>query len=582
MHPQSIYMNFFPQGEQSVEYRPGGFCPIHLGDVLQGRYHIFRKLGVGAQCTVWLARDKGVPERRYVALKVYSARETRTERRVECLLRGRLDHGGSDHPGRNYVEIASDAFIVWGPGGGDQEHLVKVVEPLGRNLGSMIERVMYRDVTGGYDEADRPSTPLGPDREIGAIKRTCYQVLQGLDYLHSRGVAHRDIRIDNVCVSLRLGHLNTLTENQIQRNLWAGANSDAANQVRRQRLFEAEDYGLELAESDDETDEELSIIPNDGNAGAEAPTLDDGNAGVEALPRPPSLDHDDYSSSSSASSTSSSYRLASFLHCERLSAQQWAELLAEPGDLSAEPHTPSWNRANLVNSRGRVELLQRADRRPPARGEIRYTVASSPLSAPSYRDRRVRLAVLADLGFAAAFEDCETARAPGCLETMPPERLLGRPCSHRGDVYSLALLLWEHVMAQPLVEEMFGGHDDGPGKATARFQLLRDLAQRVGGGFPPEMRPLWPGVDRYIDAEGAAIDNSLEVYGEPAEPGDYRYGDIWDQGRLARPAGMDGEDLAAFVRMILSMLRWRAEERPSTAELLEHEWFRELRVPVDG
>ncbi|KAL8379027.1 hypothetical protein RB599_008707 [Gaeumannomyces hyphopodioides] len=470
------------------------------------------------------------------------------------------------------------AFTIRGPGGGGgQEHLVKVVEPLGKNLGSIIERVMYQNTIG--DEADRdtggrPRTPPGPDRELGPIKRTCYQVLLGLDYLHSRRVAHRDIRLNNVCVSLRLDHLNALTENQIQRSLWGGANSDAANEARRLRLAEAEEYGLELEESEDEADEEAHI-PNNGDAGAEALPK-----GADHL----SLDHADSSSSSSASTTSS-YTLTPFEHCQLLSTRQWAEHLADPGDLSAEPHTPGWNRANLVNSRGRIELLHRADRKPPSPGEIRYTVASSPLSAPSYRGDGggARGVVLADLGFAAAFDDCEAARAPECLETMPPEALLGRPCSHRGDVYSLAILFWVYVMAQPLVEETFGPHDDdGAGRVEARAQLLRDLAQRVGGGFPAELRPLWPGVDRYIDAEGNAIDNSLEVFGEQAEPGDYRYGDIWDQGRRARPLGMDDEDLGAFVRMMLSMLRWRAEDRPSTAELLEHEWFKELRASVDG
>ena len=38
-------------------YRPGGYHPVHLGDVYRERYRVIHKLGFGAYSTVWLARD---------------------------------------------------------------------------------------------------------------------------------------------------------------------------------------------------------------------------------------------------------------------------------------------------------------------------------------------------------------------------------------------------------------------------------------------------------------------------------------------------------------------------------------------
>jgi len=38
-------------------YRPGGYHPVHLGDVYCQRYRVIHKLGFGSYSTVWLARD---------------------------------------------------------------------------------------------------------------------------------------------------------------------------------------------------------------------------------------------------------------------------------------------------------------------------------------------------------------------------------------------------------------------------------------------------------------------------------------------------------------------------------------------
>ena len=43
--------------EAQKEYRVGGFHPVELGDVLNARYCVLRKLGFGCYSTVWLAED---------------------------------------------------------------------------------------------------------------------------------------------------------------------------------------------------------------------------------------------------------------------------------------------------------------------------------------------------------------------------------------------------------------------------------------------------------------------------------------------------------------------------------------------
>ena len=57
------------EDEGIKEYQVGGYHPVHLGEVLIGRYVIVQKLGWGQFSTVWLAKDMK-HESTYVALKV--------------------------------------------------------------------------------------------------------------------------------------------------------------------------------------------------------------------------------------------------------------------------------------------------------------------------------------------------------------------------------------------------------------------------------------------------------------------------------------------------------------------------------
>ncbi|KAL4910543.1 kinase-like domain-containing protein [Aspergillus multicolor] len=62
--------------EPIEEYRPGGYHPVHLGDVIKNTYKIIGKLGYGRFSTVWLAEDLDFPAlhpRCLVALRILKA-----------------------------------------------------------------------------------------------------------------------------------------------------------------------------------------------------------------------------------------------------------------------------------------------------------------------------------------------------------------------------------------------------------------------------------------------------------------------------------------------------------------------------
>ena len=91
-HP--IEYNWIKGIESLEKYKPKGYHPIMIGDVLHDRYHIVDKLGFGGYSTVWLAQDKHQEE--YVAVKVGIANSNSLSQEMKCL---RALSVSSAHPG---------------------------------------------------------------------------------------------------------------------------------------------------------------------------------------------------------------------------------------------------------------------------------------------------------------------------------------------------------------------------------------------------------------------------------------------------------------------------------------------------
>lgn len=54
--------------EKLERYKPGGYHPLFIGDMLCDRYQIVDKLRFGGYSTVWLAL--GTHKKQYIAVKV--------------------------------------------------------------------------------------------------------------------------------------------------------------------------------------------------------------------------------------------------------------------------------------------------------------------------------------------------------------------------------------------------------------------------------------------------------------------------------------------------------------------------------
>ena len=161
--------NWIDGVEYLERYRPGGYHPVMIGDVLGDSYLIIEKLGDGANSTVWLARD--AKNKRYVALKVNVSGSDQPRQEVEILKAlsksPYLVEGGElCFDMRNTVPQILDDFEVSGPNG---THVCRVVAPAGADLG-------------------RPS--LGRLFSIQVARALAGGLATCLSFVHARGFVH--------------------------------------------------------------------------------------------------------------------------------------------------------------------------------------------------------------------------------------------------------------------------------------------------------------------------------------------------------------------------------------------------------
>ncbi|XP_068450227.1 SRSF protein kinase 3-like isoform X2 [Clinocottus analis] len=163
--------------ENPADYGIGGYHPVEIGEIFADRYQVVKKLGWGHFSTVWLCWDmlKG----RFVALKVVKSAQTFTETALDeiRLLKCVRDSDPRDPKRETIVHLIEDFRIT----GANGEHVCMVLEVLGHQL---LRWIIKSNYTG---------LPLP------CVKSILRQVLQGLDYLHTKcKVIHTDIKPENI------------------------------------------------------------------------------------------------------------------------------------------------------------------------------------------------------------------------------------------------------------------------------------------------------------------------------------------------------------------------------------------------
>ncbi|KAL2757766.1 hypothetical protein ACRALDRAFT_1061073 [Sodiomyces alcalophilus JCM 7366] len=180
------------------DYRPGGYHPIHLGDVFNsGQYKVIRKLGEGSYSTVWLGRD--LCNDRYVALKFLVSDISRpTEVQI---LRHIKNLAPVESP--KHITQLLDEFQHHGPNG---IHSCLVFEPMGPSVNTMVEELpQFKPRKRGMNVRYPP--PMA--------KSILKQSLLALEFLHDNGIAHGDFQPGNMLFTLH--DIDSIPEDTIRQ-----------------------------------------------------------------------------------------------------------------------------------------------------------------------------------------------------------------------------------------------------------------------------------------------------------------------------------------------------------------------------
>ncbi|KAI0521418.1 kinase-like domain-containing protein [Xylaria bambusicola] len=172
--------------EEVEDYRENGFHPVDILDILDGRFEVCHKLGSGGIATVWLCYEAG--RQRWRAIKINAASHSSMDS-AELRIGKLLEKQGftPQELEKHHIVIAEETFWIEGPNG---RHLCSVLPVFGPSL------PQWRELAVGWGASK--------------IQEICYEIVQGLHFLHEHEICHGDFRPQNILMRLADGGLDHL------------------------------------------------------------------------------------------------------------------------------------------------------------------------------------------------------------------------------------------------------------------------------------------------------------------------------------------------------------------------------------
>lgn len=191
VEPYNFTNEDFEQNQNNLEanvhdYEEGGFCKLEVGDKIK-KYKLDKLLGEGSYSTVWRVSN----ENKVYAIKISKSNKSDEEVGLnEINILKKLKN-------QDYILHLEDSFTFKK---NNQKHLCMVVENLGLDLHILKRLFRYTD----YDSEESSDTNVNSIMRCVPLvlaKKITYQILKGLEVIHSKNIIHTDIKLDNILIT---------------------------------------------------------------------------------------------------------------------------------------------------------------------------------------------------------------------------------------------------------------------------------------------------------------------------------------------------------------------------------------------
>ena len=167
------------------EYEEGGLCKLEINDKVK-KYTLLELLGEGSYSSVWKTENNN----NIFALKISKSNKSDEEvglNEIKILKNLRNNN--------NIIHL-EDSFMYKK---NNSKHLCMVMENLGFDLHVLKRLFRYTDYNSSQESEENVNSIMRCV-PLNLSKKITYQILKGLECIHSKNIIHTDLKLDNILI----------------------------------------------------------------------------------------------------------------------------------------------------------------------------------------------------------------------------------------------------------------------------------------------------------------------------------------------------------------------------------------------